>query len=279
MGIPLVRGRAFTPAERDGASVVVVSESTARTLWPNGDAIGAMFRIEPDVSPGEPPPDPPILPTRMVTVIGISRDIKGFRFNDNNGAGVFLPTSLDAPNTVAMARIVGDPDRARQTLLDHFLRVDPNTGMILTMRTVARLEKTLLTLAFAVAIALGSLALVLTVSGLFSVLSYLVAQRTREIGVRMALGASPWSVMRLTLAQTARPVLYGLVAGTALAAVLATMLLSMPLGAFISPIVHVTDPVAYLSSVTIIVAACIAAAALPALRAARVDPVRALRQQ
>jgi ABC-type antimicrobial peptide transport system permease subunit len=85
--------------------------------------------------------------------------------------------------------------------------------------------------------------------------------------------------MRLTLAQTARPVLYGLVGGTGLAATLATVLLSTPLGAFISPIVHVTDPVAYLTSVLIIIAACVAAAALPAVRAARLDPVQALRQQ
>ncbi len=279
MGIPILRGRPFTATERDGSPVVIVSESMARTLWPNMDAIGQTFRLEPELPAGAAPRDPPLFPARVATVVGVSRDIRGFRFNNTSSPDVFVPTSLDAPNTVAMARIVGDPDRARQTLLDHFIRVDPNTGMIVTMRTVARLEKTLLTIAFSIAVVLGSLALLLTVSGLFSVLSYLVAQRTREIGVRMALGASPWVVMRLTLAQTARPVLYGLIAGTGLAAALATTLLSTPLGAFISPVVHVTDPVAYLASVLIIIAACVAAAALPALRAARLDPVRALRQE
>ena len=79
-------------------------------------------------------------------------------------------------------------------------KIDPHLGMIVTMRTVARLENVLLTIAFWIAVVLGSLALLLTVSGLFSVLSYLVAQRTREIGVRMALGASSRAVIRLMLA-------------------------------------------------------------------------------
>lgn len=279
MGVPILRGRTFAPTERDGSPVVIVSESTARTLWPNADAIGQTFRLDPEPPPDAQPTDPPVFPARVATVVGVSRDVKGFRFNNISSPDVFVPTSLDAANTVAMARVVGDPDRARQTLLDHFIRVDPNTGMIVTMRTVARLEKTLLTIAFSIAVVLGSLALLLTVSGLFSVLSYLVAQRTKEIGVRLALGASPWAVMRLTLAQTARPVLYGLLAGTGLAAALATILLSTPLGAFISPIVHVGDPVAYLTSGAIILAACVAAAALPAVRAARLDPVRALRHE
>ena len=272
MDVPILRGRSFTPAERDGSPVAIVSESTARALWPNGEAIGAALRLE----SGQ---EPPVFSSRSVTVVGVSRDIKGFRFNDANNPGVFMPTSLDAPNTAVMARIAGNPDRARQTLIDHFIRIDPNLGMIVTMRTVARLEKMLLTIAFTVAVGLGSLALLLTVSGLFSVLSYLVEQRTREIGVRMALGASSRAVMRLMLAQTARPVLYGLAAGAGLAATLATVLLLTPFGAFISQIVHVTDPVAYLVSVLIIIAACVAAAALPAAGAARLDPMRALREE
>jgi ABC-type antimicrobial peptide transport system permease subunit len=279
MGVPILRGRTFTPVERDGSPVVIVSESTARTLWPNGHAIGETLRLEPDLPSGAEPQDAPVFLSRVVTVVGISRDIKGFRFNDGNSPSVFIPTSLDAPNTAVVARIVGDPDLARHMLIDDLIKVDPNLGMIVTMRTVARLEKVLLTIAFAIAVVLGSLALLLTVSGLFGVLSYLVAQRTREIGVRMALGASSRAVTRLVVAQTARPVLYGLVGGTALAATLATVLLATPFGEFIAQIVHVTDPVAYLTSVLIIVAACVAAAALPAVRATRLDPMRALRQE
>ena len=95
--------------------------------------------------------------------------------------------------------------------------------MVVTMRTLARLEMFFLQIAFWVSLVLGGLALLLTVSGLFSVLSYLVEQRTREIGVRMALGASSQKVTQLILSQTTRPVIYGLLAGVGLAASLATI--------------------------------------------------------
>jgi ABC-type antimicrobial peptide transport system permease subunit len=183
------------------------------------------------------------------------------------------------PKNVVVARVSGDPDLARQTLLDHLTRIDPNLGTIVTMRTVARLETFFLQIAFWVALILGALALWLTVSGLFSVLSYLVEQRTREIGVRMALGASSQEVTRLMLSQTARPVLYGLLAGAGLAAALATALLAMPAGGLIAGIVHVTDPVAYATGLLVIMASCLLAAWIPAARASQIDPMHTLRQE
>jgi len=146
------------------------------------------------------------------------------------------------------------------------------------MRTVARLETFMLTIGFWLSVILGGLALLLTVSGLFSVLSYLVEQRTREIGVRIALGASSRKVMQLMLAQTTRPVLFGLLAGAGLAASLATLVLATEAGAMIAEIVHVSDPVAYLSSLLVIVVACLFAAWIPVSRAARLDPMKTLRQ-
>jgi len=157
-------------------------------------------------------------------------------------------------------------------------RIDPHVGMIFTMRTVARLETFFLQIAFWASLVLGGLALLLTVSGLFSVLSYLVAQRTREMGLRLALGTSSRNVTQLMLSQTTRPVFYGLLAGAGLAATLATALLATEFGAFISEIVHVADPVAYASSLLLIVAACLLAAWVPASRASRLDPMRTLRQ-
>ncbi len=290
LGIPIVRGRSFTAAESANYPVAIVSESTAQALWPNSQGVGETFRLEPDltiqpgggavltINPDGQVAEAPLTP-RLVTVIGVSRDAAGFRLTNIKEPGVYLPTSLDVARTSVVARVQGDPDLARQTVIANLTRIDSNLGMIVTMRTVARLEMFFLQVAFWVSVILGGLALLLTVSGLFSVLSYLVEQRTREIGVRMALGASSQNVTRLILAQTTRPVMFGLLAGAGLAATLAAVLLATPFGALISTIVHVTDPVAYGSSVALIIAACLIAAWIPATRAARVDPMKTLRQE
>ena len=289
LGVPILRGRAFMEWERDHHPVAIVSESVARTLWPDGGGVGETLRLEPDSGVQRPggfltvnpdaPADDGLGQARVVTVIGVARDVPGFRITDVKEAGVFLPTSLEAAKTSIVARVQGEPSLARQALLERLTRVDPNMGMIITMRTVARLETFFLQSAFWVSLVLGGLALLLTVSGLFSVLSYLVEQRNREIGVRMALGASPHMVTLLMLAQTTRPVAAGLIAGAGLAAALATAVLATPVGALISQIVHVTDPVAYLGSLGVIVAACLLAAWVPAARAAKIDPMRTLRQE
>jgi predicted permease len=279
--VTIVRGRSFTTAEADREHpVAIVSESIAKALWPDdGRGVGATLRLEEDFGSGPPPGDQPPVRSRLVTVVGVARDVAGFRMTDADDAGIFLPTSVTAPKTSIAARVKGDSDVARRTLLDRLIRVDPHMGAIVTMRTLARLETLFLQVAFWVSLVLGGLALLLTVSGLFSVLSYLVEQRTREIGVRMALGASSRQVAQLILAQTARPVVCGLLAGAGMAASLASLLLAMPAGGAIAGIVHVTDPIAYTASLLVIVAASLLAAWLPATRAARLDPMQTLRQE
>ena len=138
-------------------------------------------------------------------------------------------------------------------------------GQVVTMRTLARMETYFLQIAFWMTLVLGALALALTLSGLFSVLSYLVEQRTREIGVRMALGATTRDVTRLVLSQLIRPVALGLLAGSGLAAGLATLLLATPAAATIGEIVLVLDPVAYAVSLLLVIGACLVAASVPAL--------------
>ena len=288
LGIPIVQGRTFLPSETDRHPVAIVSESVARTLWPDGGAVGRSVTLEPDAGVQVPSGvlrinpraaiDDASMPVQTVTVVGVARDVAGLRFTGIREAGVFLPTSLDVAHTSVVARVQGPPTLARQALLDRLTAIDPNMGTIVTMGSVARTETFFLQAAFLVSLVLGGLALVLTVSGLFSVLSYLVEQRTREIGVRMALGASPRTVTQLVLAQATRPVLVGLLAGAVLAIALALAVLALPVGAVIAPIVHVTDPVAYLASLGLIVAVCLVAAWIPAARAAKVDPMRTLRE-
>jgi ABC-type antimicrobial peptide transport system permease subunit len=146
------------------------------------------------------------------------------------------------------------------------------------MRSLAGLQAYILGIAFWVAVVLGGLALALTLSGLFSVLSYVVEQRANEIGVRMALGATTNNIARLVLTQSVRPVGVGLVAGGGLAAALAIALMATPLASQIGSIVHVFDPVAYAASVLVIATACLLAALIPAVRAARLDPIATLRK-
>jgi len=178
-----------------------------------------------------------------------------------------------------VARVHGDPEQARQRLVESLTLVDPNMGEVVTMKTVARMETYFLQIAFWTTLVLGGLALALTLSGLFGVLSYLVEQRTREIGVRMALGATARDVTRLIVSQSIRPVGLGLFFGGGAAAGLAALLLATPAAATIGEIVHVLDPVAYAVSLLIVIAACLIAALIPAARAARLDPTRTLRQE
>jgi ABC-type antimicrobial peptide transport system permease subunit len=168
---------------------------------------------------------------------------------------------------------------ARQSLLDRLIGFDPSPEQVMTLGWLTRMETYLLTLGFWMTVVLGGLALALTLSGLFSVLSYLVEQRTKEIGVRVALGATTRDVTRLVLSQSIRPVGVGLLIGGVSAAGLAALLRATLGAATIGHIVQVLDPAAYAASVLIIIAACLVAAAVPATRAARLDPTRALRQE
>ena len=277
LGINVVSGRNFTQAERTtDAGVVVVSETIARRLWPNRSAVGQLVRLHvpPSASPGG-----PALPSRPLMVVGVVRD-PGRDFGWSimvTFRGVYLPTSPESPGTSLTLRVHGDPEQARQALLEHLRRVDP-VVQIMTLRSGAGLTTYMLRIAFWVTVVLAGLALVLTVSGLFSVLSYVVEQRAKEIGVRMALGATTRNVARLVLSQSLRPVGIGLVAGGCLAAALAIVLMSTPDAAEMSFWVDVFDPVAYGASVLVIAIACLLATLVPALRAARIDPIVTLRK-
>jgi hypothetical protein len=208
LDIDLIRGRGFTDAERAAdAGVTVASESAARRLWPNGDAVGQVVRIQIDhpTNLRRRSASPP--PSRAYTVVGVARDVDGgamlqfFSFS-----GVYLPIDPHSPGTSLTLRVRGDPGQARVALIDRLTRVDPALDHeIQTMRTIAGMAAYILQIAFWVTLVLDGLALVLTVSGLFCVLSYLVEQRAKEIGVRMALAAMTTTIAVLVLSQSVRP--------------------------------------------------------------------------
>jgi putative ABC transport system permease protein len=281
LGIDLVRGRGFTEAERSqDAAAAVVSEGTARQLWPGIDASGQVVRLEPDPSRNQPEIGdvPPI--SRSLVVVGVARDVAGFRLAGFRmaGAGVYVPVSAETARTTLMLQMRGNAERSRQALVDRMAAIDPNMGEVGTLQALASTETYLLAIPFWLTLVLGGLALLLTLSGLFSVLSYLVEQRTREIGVRMALGATRGSVAALVLRQSVRPVGIGLLIGGGFTAALGGVLLATPAAEQIGSTVRLFDPVAYAVSLLAIVAACAGAALIPALRAAGIDPIGALRQ-
>jgi predicted permease len=277
LGIDILRGRGFTRAERGPeAGAVIVSQTVARRHWPGQDPIGQILRLE-DADPGRPDETPL---SGAFTVVGVARDVKGpnLLFELFTYRGVYLPAAPDRARTSWMVRVHGDPDLARRAVIDSLVKVDPGLGQVTTLRTMSGLLTYFLGVAFWVTVVLGGAALVLTVSGLFSVLSYLVEQRVRELGVRMALGATAGDIARLVLLQTARPVTFGIAAGAAFAALTAAGLHATPF-AGAADVIRVFDPIAYAGSVLLILAACALAASLPARRAARLDPIETLRQE
>ena len=286
LGIDVVSGRGFTPAERTAdAGVVVVSESIARQLWPNGAGAGQLVRLDvpQPASPGAPSASSAdarsakVEPSRTFTVVGVVRDPGRASGSSLDAFRVYLPTSVENPEPWLL-RVRGNPEQARQALVERLTAIDPTLMNIISLQSLARLQTYPLQIGFWVSVVLGGLALVLTVSGVFSVLSYVVEQQAKEIGVRMALGAATKNVVRLILWQSVRPVGIGLAAGGGLAAAVAIVLMTTPIAAEIGDSVDVLDPGAYAASLLVIVASCALAVSVPAFRAARIDPIATLRK-
>jgi len=281
LGINVLRGRLFAPEERSPASsVVVVSDAVARHFWPNGDSLGQTLRLGTAAGRVTEDDDASRVPAQAYTVVGVVRDVRSaLKIFDFAYSGVYLPTAPEQPNTSFVVRVHGDPDVSRRALLDALVTTDPALGEIASMRMMAGLEAAILEVIFWMAVILSTLALTLTVSGLFSVLSYLVEQRRTEIGVRMALGATPRNIVTLVLSQSMRPIAIGVLTGGGLAAVTAIVLLSTPAAETIGAVVRAFDPLAYAVSLSVIIATCLAAALLPARRAAAIDPIATLRAE
>jgi putative ABC transport system permease protein len=279
LGIRVLRGRLFAAEERSpDAGVIVISDAVAQRFWPDGNALGQTIRLGGASGLAIDAEGAPRVPAQPYTVIGVVRDVRSaLTIADFGYSGIYLPTTPEQANTSLVLRVHGDPDTARRTLLDALMKVDPALGGITTMKMMAGLEAAILSVVFWMAVILGGLALALTVSGLFSVLSYLVEQRRSEIGVRMALGAKPRDIVTLVVSQSMRPIAIGVVVGGGLAAVTAIVLLSTPAAEMMSTLVRAFDPVAYALGLGVIVATCIVAAFLPARRAARIDPMKTLR--
>ena len=141
LDINLVRGRGFTQTERSAsAAVAIVSESAARELWPGIDAVGQVLRLESDAKrdPREADDPPPV--SRSFIVVGVARDVAGFRFGGVRmpGAGVYLPIGAETAKTSLTMHVRGDAERVRHALVDRLAAIDPNMGEVSTLQTIAQ---------------------------------------------------------------------------------------------------------------------------------------------
>jgi putative ABC transport system permease protein len=265
LGTRLVAGRDFDARDTaNSAPVAIISESMARRYWPGvTNPVGRrIMNLGPPGVGGE--------------IIGVVRDVRFRSLRRTPDPTVYVPLSqfytprmtilLDAATDAAalrkpLAEAVGALDA--ELPLFHVRTLEDKLGLSLGQGRL---------LAWLVA-AFALLALLLAATGLYGVVSYATQARTREFGIRLALGAQPGSVRRLVLSRGARFALVGLAAG--LAAAGATSRLAAPLLYGVSPL----DPISYVLAAAILGAAVLAASAVPAERAARVDPMTALRSE
>ena len=267
MGLPVVRGRAFNETDKTGAPLVmVVNQTLAQQLWPNQDPIGRRVNGS--------------SPQGTKTVIGVVADV---RWRGPAGAidPEFYQPLAQLDDTAwgwtrralfVVARTDGDAAALAPAVRRVIAGIDPGVPLFGERTMEARMAATLETARFNTMLLalLGGVGLVLAGVGIYGVIGYFAAQRTSEIGIRLALGASRGNVLRLVVKQAAIPVLAGVVLGAAGAAVAAR--------AIATELVNVrpSDPLTFAAVAAVLGVVALLAALIPARRAANLDPSRAL---
>jgi len=263
MGIPLLRGRTFRDGERlENASHVLISDSLARQYFPGEDPIGRHVRVAFD--------NPNFKDYEIIGVVGDTR----MEVARPPEAMIYYPM-YSGRSTDAHLVIRSSQDVTRLALPTQNLIAerDPDLAVshIATMEQIVGWWTTDASFSAALTLGFAALSLILASVGLYGVLSYLVAQRTSELGVRMALGAQPGEVLRLTLVDGLRPAAVGLILGLGGGAVGARLIRDLLYG------VEPLDASVFAAVAAILLTVAVAACLLPAWRASRLDPVRALR--
>ncbi|MBB5209001.1 ABC transporter permease [Chiayiivirga flava] len=267
LDIDLQRGRGFVRQEGDGAMVAVLSRRTAERLWPGQDALGRTFELPPQERLGA-------LQAGRYEVVGVVDDVVSGLFIDGvDPSAVYLPGAIGAS---AIGSLVVRVRESSPATLDAVTRaciaaMPAQDCEPMPMRNVLRLQHMPFLVAANVSAALGWTALAISCVGLYGLTSYLVQQRRREIGVRLALGATSRRVMRAMLGQIGRLVAMGIAIGLAVALLGARLFLALIEN------LRVSDPVAFLVVPLLLAALALVAAWVPTRRIARIPPTDALR--
>jgi predicted permease len=265
VGTRILRGRAFTSSDtRDAPRVTIINESLAKLWWPGEDALGKCIRIGADTMP-------------CSEIVGIAENARRQSIIEDISVQYFVPLEQSVRGLgvdyVLLVRPKGDATAAMSTLRRRLQAVAPNLPYVdvHSLDDFVSPQKRSWRLGASMFAMFGGLALLLAAVGLYSVLAYDVAQRTREFGVRVAIGAREGDIMRLVLGSGLKIAIGGGFAG---------LLVAVASSRFIAPLLFETsprDPAVLASVVAIVTIIALIAALLPARRAVRVDPIVALR--
>lgn len=254
MGIPLLRGRDFTPQDRN---VIIVSESAARNLWPGKDPMLQTWKD------GD----------RQFEVVGVAGNARSTGLRNGDDAQIYMPMAAESTSSSTMlVRALQTPENALADVSQVARSIDPALSPNIQLLKATLAEKLSDSQRIASIVGgMGTLALALAIVGLYGVVAYTVSQKTREIGIRIALGASSAGIVRNMISSFVRPLSIALAAGLVLAALLSAILRQYLYG------LSNLDPLSYLGAVALLAIVGTIAALLPARRALQVDPMDALR--
>jgi predicted permease len=262
IGTPLKAGREFTRLDRAGAPLVaVVNEEMVKKFWAGRDPIGQRIQCA-------------FFDERPVEIVGVVRDSVYRDLRETKNATLYVPLLQGEFRSASLVlRVAGDPQQTLAQLNALARRIDAAVPLYGIRTLDAQIAGTLTPerMLALVSSILGALALLLATVGLYGVLAYAVTHRSREIGIRMALGAAPAQVIRSVIRDAARMVTIGLLLGIPLSLLTSRWIAASLYG------LRPGDPVTYGSIVAILAAAALAAAFIPSRRAARVDPIVVLR--
>jgi predicted permease len=264
MRIPMREGREFLRSDtKDSPPAVIVNETMARRYWPNGGALGGHVRF------GQ----------RPAEVIGIAADARYNALNEGPLPQIYLPLEQNNISTVALlVRVNGDPAAGLNGIRDAIRALDPNLPIYNARTMTEHMQTAVFAQRMAADLlgALGVLALLLSSIGLYGVMAYTVSQRTQEMGIRLALGASPGALLSMVVGQGMRLTVIGLLIGLTLAlAAFGSVGAMRRLLPGISPL----DPATFVAVPVILASIAALAAWIPARRAGKVDPLVALRYE
>ena len=275
LDIPVDLGRVFRQTGESEHSIIL-SESAARQLWPGQNPIGRSVRLGATDNKFR-PRSSLVADGVSYQVVGVVRDIRGFELNGSDSRLLYLPLSQDKlADYPILVRTHSDTAQILRSADAAILSVDPAIAATSsTLDEQLRQSAAFLAsmLAASIASIVGLLGLVLTLMGIYGTVSYIVALRTREIGIRMAVGAQKSNILRLILRETTRPVFKGLLVGVLLAVGVSYVLHGILYG------LHIVDGTSFIGVSVLFLAVAVLAAFPPSRRATQVDPIVALRHE